>query len=299
MSLVVNLKATDTGLVDRSENTTRFYEDIRRYPKLSREDEVKWFEILHHGTKEEQKKAYDHLIKCNQRLVVSVAKKWANTDTLMDYVNEANFGLIEAIGAFDPSKGNKFCSFAIWYLKRAINHYNTEGAPMIRKTNSSKTSHVISKATNDFFQKYERAPSTDELLDIVNDKYKKNIKSKGDLLNLQMARIDVNDHDEEEYAYGDVADFNNASASANGYEQQVVDNYNKKLVNALLSELSPREQLLLKMKFGMYEDRGLQRELEIIEIADKLGLTPERVRQLEAKAIKKLKKIVAKKLKEL
>lgn len=297
--LAVNLKATDTGLVDRSENTTRFYDDIRRYPTLTREEEVKWFGILHNGTTEERKMARDYLIKCNQRLVVAVAKKWADTDTLMDYTNEANFGLIEAIEAFDPSKGHKFCSFAIWYLKRAINHYNTEEVPMIRKTNNSKTSYVMSKVTNDFVQKNERAPSTEELFDILNKKYNKGLKCKGDLLSLQMARIDVDTHDEEEYAYGDLADYNSASAASNGYEKKMADGYNKKLVDALLEELNPREQLLLRMKFGMYEDNGLQRELEVIEIAQRLNLTPERVRQLEANAIKKLKKAVEQKLRKL
>ena len=103
MGLVINLKA-DTGLVDRSENTTRFLKDVKDFPTLTREEEIEWFTKYKHGTKEEKEIARDYIMLCNQRMIIAAAKKWAKTDTLMDYVNEANFGLNEAIEKFDPSK---------------------------------------------------------------------------------------------------------------------------------------------------------------------------------------------------
>ena len=96
MGFVINLKA-DTGLVDRSENTTRFYKDIKRFQPFTREEEVKWFTILKEGTPSERKHAREYIINCNQRLVIAAAKNYANTNNLTDYINEANFGLIKAV----------------------------------------------------------------------------------------------------------------------------------------------------------------------------------------------------------
>lgn len=291
MGLVINLKA-DTGLVDRTENTSRFYNDIKDYPTFTREEEVAWFTQLHHGkTKEERDYARTYIMLCNQRMVVAAAKKWATTDTLMDYVNEANFGLDEAIDSFDVSVGTKFASYAMWYILRAINNYNNGDNQLVKKTNLSKTFHVVSKATNDFLQEFERTPTADELLEIINTKYKKDITDKNDLIQTHYTSIDLGEANEDEnYPSGDMADYNRASASYNEYENKANEEFNQKLVSSLMNKLSPREKEIIKMRFGLSDDNGLKREYEREEIGQKLGLTAERVRQLEAEAMDKMKK---------
>lgn len=291
MGLVINLKA-DTGLVDRTENTTRFYNDIKDFPTLSREDEVYWFNKLHHGkTKKEREDAREYIILCNQRMVIAAAKKWASTDSLMDYVNEANFGLNEAIDCFDVSVGTKFASYAMWYILRAINNYNNGENQLVRKTNLSKTFHVISKATNDFLQEFERTPTSEELLEIINKKYKKDICDKNDLIQTRYASIDIDGaNDDDTYLGNDIADYNTASASYNECVSHENNEFDKKLVSSLLSKLSPRKQEIIKMRFGLYADNGLKREYEREEIGYKLGLTAERVRQLEGEAMDEMKK---------
>ena len=291
MGLVINLKA-DTGLVDRSENTARFYNDIKGFPTFTKEEEVEWFDKFHNSkTKEERENARAYIMLCNQRLVIAAAKKWASTEDLMDYVNEANFGLYEAINCFNESVGTKFASYAMWYIKRAINNYNNGEKQMVRKTNLSKTFHVISKATNEFLQNFERMPTNDELLEIINAKYKKDINDKNDLIQTRFTSIDLGDTaDEENYSSQDIADFNRASASYNDYVSKETNDFNKKLVSSLLNKLTPREQEVIKMRFGLYDDNGLKREYEREEIGKKLGLTAERVRQLESEAIAKMKK---------
>lgn len=297
MSLVINLKA-ETGLVDRTENTNRFYEDIRKYPTLTKEEEFKWFTQYRNGTSKEREEARDYIIKCNQRLVVSVAKKWATTDTLMDYVNEVNKGLMQAIDAFDPNLGLKFSNIAMYYFKRAINHYNTETVPMVRRTNNSKTAHVISKATNDFIQKHERNPSSDELMDIVNNKYGKNVKDKHDLTLVQITRIDSSESDggDEDPSYGDAQEYDRVSATHNGYEDTVSKDFNTKVVRMLLSKLQPREREIIELSFGLSEHNGFKREHELAEIAKIMGLTAERVRQLKVASLNKLKDLYIRKV---
>ena len=300
MSLVINLKA-DTGLVDRSENTTRFLKDVKDFPTLTREEEIEWFTKYKHGTKEEKEIARDYIMLCNQRMIIAAAKKWAKTDTLMDYVNEANFGLLEAMDRFDTTHNVKFASYAMWFIKRAINKYICGDLQVVKRPNYSKTFHVLSKATNDFLQKNERTPSPDELFDIVTVKYGKDIKDKNDILDLKVSYVDESANDEDESPnYGDVTAYNRASASYNEYEEKEEEEFNKKVVSSLLSKLSPRKQQIIKMRFGMYEgDNGLRREYEREEIGQIIGLTSERVRQLELEAMDEMKAEYLRKVKKL
>ena len=300
MSLVINLKA-DTGLVDRSENTTRFLKDVKDFPTLTREEEIEWFTKYKHGTKEEKEIARDYIMLCNQRMIIAAAKKWAKTDTLMDYVNEANFGLLEAMDRFDTTHNVKFASYAMCFIKRAINKYSCGDLQVVKRPNYSKTFHVLSKATNDFLQKNERTPSPDELFDIVTVKYGKDIKDKNDILDLKVSYVDESANDEDESPnYGDVAAYNRASASYNEYEEKEEEEFNKKVVSSLLSKLSPRKQQIIKMRFGMYEgDNGLRREYEREEIGQIIGLTSERVRQLELEAMDEMKAEYLRKIKKL
>jgi RNA polymerase primary sigma factor len=226
-------------------------------------------------------------------MVIAAAKKWANTDNLTDYINEANIGLAEAIDKFDTSKGTKFCTYAMWFIKRAINNYNNDVAPIVRRTNLSKTFHVVSKVTNDFIQKNERFPTADELKESINKKYKKkDIKDKNDLLDIHITRMDDvgGDADDTNANFSDLMDYNRISSSVNEYETTSTNDYNKKMVDSLLSILTPREQKLIKMRFGLIEINGIKREFELIEVAEELGITPERVRQLETSILLKLRK---------
>ena len=307
MGFVINLKA-DTGLVDRSENTTRFYKDIKDYKPFEREEEIEWFTRLKEARDErdrldksrdkiayakacrEYDKIREYIILCNQRLVISAAKNYSTTETLTDYINEINFGLVEAIDRYDVTKGVKFASYAMWYIIRAINAYKYGDCEMVQKTNLYKTFHVMSKARNKFIQENEREPTTDELLEILNKVYKKNIKDKNDLIDVNYSSIDADSTDDDDnYSGTDMAMYNRASASYNFYEKTETKEFNSNLISSLLIVLTPRERAIIKMRFGLYDDDGLRREYELNEIADKLGLTAERIRQLELSAMTKLR----------
>jgi RNA polymerase primary sigma factor/RNA polymerase nonessential primary-like sigma factor len=295
MALVINLKA-DTGLVDRSENTTRFYRDVNQYKPLTQEEEVKWFRQMKYGTPQERKEAKEHIIKCNQRLVIAAAKNWASTDTLMDYTNAANIGLMRAIDKFDEERGVKFASFAMWHIKTAINEEVAE-EQMIKRTNYSKTFHVIAKAKNKFIQEFERTPTSDELKEIVNKEYGKGIKDKADLLDVRMARIDVDIDDENSCAYSDITEYNTASASYNEYEAQSQQDFNKEVISTMMSKLTPREQEIINLRFGLNDE--FNGECQIAEVAERLGVTKERIRQIEKEALAKMKKMYLERMSNL
>ena len=201
MGLVINLKA-DTGLVDRSANTTRFYKDIRNYKPFTKEEEIEWFTKLKvarenmQSFKDTKSKSYkdaernydsikQYIMLCNQRLVISAAKNYSTTDNLIDYVDEINIGLSKAIEKFDVTKGIKFATYAMWYFLLSINTYKYFVSDMVKKSNNYKTFHVISKAKNDFMQEFEREPTTDELFELVTTKYNKDIVDKNDLLDIR------------------------------------------------------------------------------------------------------------------
>jgi RNA polymerase sigma factor (sigma-70 family) len=228
---------------------------------------------------------------------VAAAKNWANTDTLMDYVNEANIGLMEAVDKFDTSYGVKFASYAMWFIKRAIETYHNGTLPIVRRTNNAKTWSIISKVASDFTQKNERPPSQDELFELVNKKLKKGIKDKSDLTEMYVTMVDEYSYENDEKMFNsDAADYNRASASINNYENVSDDDFNKTLVRSLLKCLPPREQKLIQMRFGLIEVNGIKREFELSEVAEELGITSERVRQLETSILKRLLKEYKEKL---
>lgn len=315
MSLVINLKSTETSIVTRNENTTRFYKDIRKFNVMTREEETSWFSMLSEakraaakakeaGNVKEQeemenlaKDIKDLIVNSNQRLCVSAAKNWANGDNLLDYVNEANISLMTAVDKFDHTRGVKFASYALWFIKRDIEAFRNGTLPIVRRTNNAKTWSVMSKINNEFLQKNERLPSQDELLELVNEKLNCGIKDKSDLTEMHVTMVDDYSGDSDDNGFNpDVADFNRASASLNDYEAKAEDEFNKTLVSSLLNELEPRERKLIEMRFGLVEINGIKRECGLVEVANELNLTPERVRQLESAILKKLFTIYEKRL---
>jgi RNA polymerase primary sigma factor len=290
MGLAVNIKA-ETGLVDRTENTERYYRDIKKYPLLTPEEEKELFIAMREGSECEKKAARDKIILANQRFVVSVAKKYSTTDTLLDHIEECNIALLECIDSFDVSVGTKFTTYAVWYMKTRMNEYRTRTEPFVKKPNYGKVFHCISAAINQFIQEHERSPYNDELLEIVNKKYGKKVKDKYDLLDIIKTRYDMSQDDEDEDYSPDVTKFYAESATHNGYIEIEEDDSRKSAIEMMLSTLSPREEQFLRLKFGFYESdkTGFKRELTYKEIGDEMGLTAERMRQMDKEIMKKLK----------
>ena len=204
----------------------------------------------------------------------------------VDLISEGNIGLMEAMKDFDVTKGNKFITFAVWYVRRAINNYCINYGNLVKKTNLSKTYHIIAQATNKFIQTEYRQPTLEELLEIVNKEHKADIKSIEDIIDTKISSIDEGFNSEDDDAvFGEMSLYNSYSSSFNEYEKISNDDFNNKLISSMLGKLPEREKTIIKLVFGI----GYYREYELQEIAEELGLTTERVRQIKNSVIKDIK----------
>lgn len=292
--MVINLKTTN--VIERTDTLTRFYNDIKKYPVLTYDEELNLLKMIKNGDRKSKNEARELLIKSNQKFIVAVAKRFGTTDNILDLISEGNEGLSEAIEKFDLKKNVKFTTWAVYFIRRSINRYLMNYGSIVRKSNISKTYHIISQATNSFIQKYHRQPMADELKDYMNEKFNIKIKDSVDVLNTQVTSIDYNSNsDEDDASMGDIIDFNSCSASHNNCEDKYNKDFNDILVKTILNVLTPREQKVMKMNFGI----GYMRSYEVKEIAEELNLTTERIRQMKASCLKRLKKEYEKRISSL
>ena len=284
----IDLKGS-SKIVGRSENTNRFFEDIRKYPVLSKEEEAELFQIYKTGTPRERTRARDKIIKCNKRLAFACAKRWATEETLMDYTNEANIGLMEAIDSFDETLDIKFSTYAIFFIKRAIVKYYQSQSQMIKKSNFSKTQTLRTKAIAKFEQTYERTPTESELIDFMNERSNRKLKDTRDLMDITYTYIDSeSSQNETEEPLTGMSDYYAKSSSLNNVEHAIQKNFHSKLIESMMAPLTQRERRIIKLKYGIGEENFVKGEREPKEIAAIIGLTTERVRQMESRIMKKL-----------
>ena len=266
-----------------------YLRSIRKYQPLSQEEENEVFKMYHSNDPDAKKKAIDTLVKANQRFIFSLAKDYAKGDEtkVLDYVNEGSIGIINAIDKFDQSRGFKFISFAVWYIRQAMTNYAQTTDLFLRKSNNAKIGNNILKIRTAFFQENHREPTTDEIKEALAKKGIK-IKEDKDLEDVVRNSLDS--------VWGDESTFENNpryiqhSAIQNEYEKEMDDEDNKSVVGKLLQTLDERSQLVIKQLFGI----GYESPVDIEVVAENLGLTPTRVGQIKNAALKKLASIADK-----
>ena len=222
----------------------------------------------------------DKLTKANLRFVVSVAKQYQNQGlSLPDLINEGNLGLIKAAEKFDETRGFKFISYAVWWIRQSILQALAEQSRIVRlPLNQVGSLNKINKALQKFEQDNERMPSPDELaeiLDIPRDKIADTLRVSG-----RHVSVDAPFVDGEDNSLLDVL-VNNDSPNA---DRGLVNESLNKEIERALSTLTERERDIVKDFFGI----GTQ-EMTLEEIGEKFGLTRERVRQIKEKAIRRLR----------
>lgn len=266
-----------------------YLRSIRKYHPLSQEEENEVFKMYHSNDPVAKKKAIDTLVNANQRFIFSLAKDYAKGDEtkILDYVNEGSIGIINAIDKFDQTRGFKFISFAVWYIRQAMTNYAQTTDLFLRKSNNAKIGNNILKIRTAFFQENHREPTTDEIKEGLAKKGIK-IKEDKDLEDVVRNSLDS--------VWGDESTFENNpryiqhSAIQNEYEKEMDDEDNKSVVGKLLQTLDERSQLVIKQLFGI----GYESPVDIEVVAENLGLTPTRVGQIKNAALKKLASVADK-----
>ena len=277
----MNLKEGKTNFISGNRSLNTYLKEINQYKVLTNDEETELVEKMRNGDEQARAK----LIAANQRFVYAVAKRYGNDDNVLDLISEGNIGLMTALDTFDPTKGNRFLSYAIWYIRREINSYLNNDNLLIRKTNNTKTVYKLSKIKEKFYAENNRYPDVDEIAAILETEYDMRVKDKADLLDITTTSINTCFDDEDARAFENTPYFTEKTAVDNEIVAEMEQEHSSIVSGTLMSMLSEREQTIVKMSFGI----GYNKEYTNAEIGEKVGMSSERVRQIKHAAIEKMK----------
>ena len=259
-----------------SQAVEKYLQEISKISMITPEEETTLAQKIHMG----DQRALEKLVKSNLRFVVSVAKQYQHQGlSLSDLINEGNLGLIKAAQRFDETKGFKFISYAVWWIRQSILQALAEQGRLVRlPQNKIGTYNKANKAFIAFEQENEREPSTEELADILD-------MSETEVTNIftsntRHTSLDAPVHEAEDVAMGDLLP---GSSDTDG---DVMKDSLRNEIRRILKSLSIREAEILAAYFGLEGDNGPSIE----EIGEKYDLTKERIRQIKERAIKRLQK---------
>lgn len=271
----------DTSYLDDvADDSVRLYlREIGKIPLLNAEEELELAQKVVSG----DKRAKDKMAEANMRLVVSIAKRYVGRGLdLLDLIQEGNTGLLRAVEKFDPDKGFKFSTYATWWIRQAITRAIADQARTIRiPVHMVETINKLLRTQRRLTQDLNREPTNEEIAEAMEldvEKVEHIMKIKQDISSLDAS---VRDDEEDSVLQDFIEDEDTVTP-----EESATGQLLKEQVKDLLGSLSEREQKILRLRFGL-ED-GKQHTLE--EVGQEFSVTRERIRQIEAKALAKLKK---------
>jgi len=270
------LKITQSITNRESQSLDKYLHEIGKVDLITAEEEV----VLAQRIREGDQVALEKLTKTNLRFVVSVAKQYQNQGlTLGDLINEGNLGLIKAAKRFDETKGFKFISYAVWWIRQSILQAIAEQSRIVRlPLNQVGSLSKISKAFSKLEQEYEREPSPEELADILEttvDKVSDTLSNSGRHVSMDAPFVQG-----EENTLLDVLE--NADPDTDSI---LIDESLSEEIKRSLATLTEREREIIVLFFGL----GTNHQLSLEEIGEKFSLTRERVRQIKDKALQRLR----------
>ena len=254
-----------------------YLKEIGKIPLLDSEQEMYLAERIVLG----DKKAKDQLVEANLRLVVSIAKRHVGKGMyFLDLIQEGNLGLMKAVEKFDYHKGFKFSTYATWWIRQAITRAIADQARTIRiPVHMVETIHKVSRTARQLLQELGREPTTEEIAEKIgmsSDKVREIMKIAQDPVSLETPI-----GEEEDSHLGDFVEDNDSPAPADTAFYSLL----REQLCSVLRTLTPREEQVLKLRFGLEDGRA--RTLE--EVGKEFNITRERIRQIEAKALRKLR----------
>ncbi len=272
------LKITKSITNRESQSLEKYLQEIGKEELISPEEEVRLAALIKLGNQE----ALDRLTKANLRFVVSVAKQYQNQGlSLPDLINEGNLGLIKAAQRFDETRGFKFISYAVWWIRQSILQALAEQARIVRlPLNKVGLNSRVQKAFSLLEQEFEREPSAEELAELLQMELEEVAATLG--INARHISVDTPLSEGEESTLLDVLENPNAEqADGDLYHTQSL----KIEINRSLQALTERQKDVVCYFFGI----GIDHPLSLEDIGGKFNLTRERVRQIKDKAITKLR----------
>jgi len=254
-----------------------YLKEIGRVPLLTPEEEIELAKRMEQGDEEAKRR----LAEANLRLVVSIAKRYVGRGMLfLDLIQEGNLGLIKAVEKFDYRKGYKFSTYATWWIRQAITRAIADQARTIRiPVHMVETINKLIRVSRQLLQELGREPSPEEIaeaMDVPVEKVREIMKIAQEPVSLETPI-----GQEEDSHLGDFIEDEDAPAPAEAASYHLL----KEQLEEVLSTLTPREEKVLRLRFGLEDGRA--RTLE--EVGQEFGVTRERIRQIEAKALRKLR----------
>lgn len=270
------LKITNSITSRGSQSLEDYLNDISKQPLLTAEEEVKLAQRIRNDDRE----ALERLVCANLRFVVSVAKQYQNQGlTLPDLINEGNIGLIKVAEKFDETRGFKFISYAVWWIRQSILQALAEQSRMVRlPLNQVSAVSRINKLIMKFEQEHERKPSAYELSELIDEtpeKIRDSLRANGRPMSINAPLGEGDDSTLLEV----ISDENTPQA-----DRGMIDKSLATEIERMLDTLDEREKTIVEMCFGINN-----REMTLEEISEKFGLSRERVRQIREKALLKLR----------
>ena len=271
------LKITKQVTNRETASLDKYLQEIGKVELITAEEEVELARRIKNGDRE----ALEKLTKANLRFVVSVSKQYQNQGlSLPDLINEGNLGLIKAAQRFDETRGFKFISYAVWWIRQSILQALAEQSRIVRlPLNKIGSINKINKAYARLEQEHEREPDAveiAELLDIPEGEVKESMRNSGRHVSMDAPLI----QDEDNTLY-DVL----RSDDTNTPEKDLIVESLRKEIDRAISTLTPREADVIRLYFGLNSKHPMTLE----EIGEKFDLTRERVRQIKEKALRRLK----------
>ena len=272
------LKITKSITNRESQSLEKYLQEIGKVELISPEDEVKLARLIKQG----DQKALDRLTKANLRFVVSVAKQYQNQGlSLPDLINEGNLGLIKAAQRFDETRGFKFISYAVWWIRQSILQALAEQARIVRlPLNKVGLTNRVQKAYSQLEQEFEREPSAEELAEVLQ----MDIEEVSATLSISTRHVSVDTplSEGEENTLLDVLGNENAERA----DIEVDHRESLKMeIDRSMKALTERQKEVICYFFGI----GVEHPMSLEDIGEKFNLTRERVRQIKDKAITKLR----------
>jgi RNA polymerase primary sigma factor len=268
---------SDLSNLAQSDSLRLYLREISRIPLLSAHDELAIAHRIRLGSRD----ARNHLIEANLRLVVSIAKRYVGQGmALEDLVGEGNIGLIRAVTKFDPDRGFRFSTYATWWIKQAITRSILEGTRAVRlPVYIMEEVMRVKRTTRQLYQELGREPSTEQIgerLGITGDRVSELL-----VWAEKVFSLDAPLSEEEENSLGDIIEDQHQPGPAETTDRSLL----REEVYRVLNNLTQREREVIELRFGLIDDQDHTLE----EVGRRLKVTRERVRQIEERAIRKLR----------